>query len=219
MKLTNISIIFILTIFFIGCSSSTNNLTNSKEYQKILREKKEFVEKINPMATVNINKNSLKTITLLQEASNNILYVIKLENIRNIQSILLTENKKINIEKVLFKSQDFFYDKNNEELLINLNIPYLYLVDNTIEFDMFFIYETTNKEIKTYKRKFIFKYKPMEDSREDFMSFVYMENMHKDANKLDPIIKKHLELELQIIDKNRLSKEYLKKIEKIENNL
>jgi len=209
---------FTTLFLFIGCGSS-QNLTLSKEYQKILREKNEFIAVIDPMAKVTINKNSFKTTTILPEAGNNILYSITIEEAQNIQSVFLSEQNNLNLSKILFKNKDYFYDSEKKELLLNLNIPYLYLIDNSIDLDILFIFEKEDKTISSYERKFNFKYKPMKANDEGFLSYEYLESISENPSIMHKKTIQNIEKEFLIIDKKRVTPDYRKKIESLENKI
>ncbi len=75
----------LLVVFFIGgCASSSLNTK-----YKMSREKKEFIDNLTPMSIIQIDKNSLQTVTILPEAGNNIVFRTTIKEIKNIVAIEL----------------------------------------------------------------------------------------------------------------------------------
>ena len=208
MKFFNVLLIVLLLV---GCSTKFSNI----DY-KISREKKKFIDGLNPMGIIDIKKNAIKVYTVLPEAANNIIFKIKIPEARNIVTIK-SVNNLVNINEIMIKNQDFFYDKQNKVLLINFNIPYIYFLKNKISYDLDIIYVNNDKKLKIFRRKFIFFYKGMKKSDGDYLSYKYIPLT--DFKNLDNINKKHLEKELKLINKNRVSSEYKKLIDIIEEEI
>ena len=210
------SIIYTLlfSVLFIGCSSS---LINSN--YNISREQKEFIKKLQPMATIELDKANEKTITVLPEAGNNLIFTLHIEDAKNITYVQISENRYLNIKELLIKQKEYFFDKNNKKLLINLYVPYIYLLKGSIEYDLSIGYFTKNKKIEVIKKKFEFRYKPMEETADGHLSFKYIDIQNGDITKMDQINKQHLKEELEILNQNRLSPSYKKLVQKLQEQL
>jgi len=216
------SLIFLsILVYFSGCSSSigTYNLENNIQNTDILRQKKEFLESKTAMAMVDLDKNSLKTIIVLPEGSNDILFTIDLSNtpVHNVQSLFIQEDTKLYLSQILIKNKDFFYDIKENKLIISLNIPTIYLMDNNLDLDFFCIYDTTEKTVESFHRKFIFKYKPMRKAEDGtYLTYEYMDNIYNNLDNLNQGVKDLLLSELPRIDKERISDKYKSYILKLD---
>ena len=200
----------LLIIAFAGCASTTLNT----QY-KMSREKKAFIDNLTAMGVIQIDKNSLKTITILPEAGNNIVFRTTIEDAKNIVAIELTETKNLNLNQLLIKEKEYFYDRKNHELLISFNMPYLYFLKGSIDIKTKILYLTKDKKIRTMNRSFVFKYKPMKNNGEDYLSYKYIDMDTKKLDNLDNINQKHIKEEIELIDKNRVSSSYRKLLNEI----
>lgn len=205
----------LLVFIFTGCSGSNFNLDF-----KISREKQEFLDRLDAMAIVDIDKNSLETSVVLPEAGNNLIYRIKLDGVKNVVAIRVKESDKINFENLLIKEKEYFYDTAKQELLINFNIPYIYLLDESIKYNVKIVYLNKDKILKNIEREFIFNYKGMKEIEGGHLSYKYLNTKDpKQISKLNMINKTNIKKELKTINKNRLSNKYRKIVNTVEREL
>ncbi len=214
------AIFLIIALMIGGCgvSQSQINPETGKQYSeqeyKIILDRKNFEDAINPIAKVKVDQNAKVVSTMLLEPGNPILYVIKMKGISMVHSIDLLENERLNINRVMIDHTDYFWDSVNRELLLVFNVPHAYLLQNEVRFKVNIVIEDDTQYVGEMQRYYLFWHKPMKENGEDYMSYEYVQD-YSNLTEVDGFMRARLQEETNRVDMKRLDPGYQSEVSKV----
>jgi hypothetical protein len=213
-------LLLVTSLVFVSCGGleprvnpDTGKKYSEKEY-KIILDRRNFEESIDAIATIKVDKNAKVVGTMLLEPGNPILYVIKMNGIKNVHGIKVTENQYLNIDRVMIDHTDYFWDPVGHELLIKFNIPHVYLLNKEIRIKLEIVIEDNSKYVDKMQRYYVFWHKPMKDNGKSFMSYEYLDG-YDNISDVDKFMRSEVKSEVSKTDLNRLESEYKQKVENV----
>lgn len=206
--------IFLLTNLLLdSCATKKSNL--SKREEKILEQKEDFMRQHN--IYYKVDKISYNSHLFLPVAEKDILVEIPL-NFDGINYIKW-HSKWINEDRLLIRRSEYFYDYVHKKLYVVFNIPYIYFLVPIYEGSLDingFSYIGDNIVYSKAVYNFRFYWKPAKVENGAKFSFTFSNNLIKDYDELPNDVKNALKEELKRLNKHRLSNEYKKLVNKLE---
>ncbi len=218
---TKILLVSSIVILSVGCSSSNKELDglNDTEY-KIVKERQDFEKAQKADMNFNIDKNTDKSLTMLLDAHIKIMYKINLKGekrtkIKNILYIELNSKKRVHLNKLLIEKKDYYFDSVNNAVYIAIVVPYIYLLDKKFTLDIDMTMVTNKRQLATREVSMLYETAPMQDNKEDYISFKYSKNF--EADNIDPYILSMINSELEHANLSAFDSAYKKRHQKIFN--
>jgi len=205
----SITLFFLFIISGCGGTPSPMDKLNVEEY-KIVMGRKDFQKKQNADINFIIDKKTDNALVELSDAHIKIMFKINLDrNSKYIQTIRLIQRNTLNLNRLLIPKKDYYYDSVSNAVYVSFVIPYIYLLDNKIYFNLQM--NIADKNMKLHQRVLVLliKTKPMRDNGEKYMSFQYEKDFK--GNNIDPYIKSMIKKELQHTNVKRFDTSYKKR--------
>ena len=145
-------ILYIILAFIIsGCSVSTQKVKKiytQKEYE-IIKQREEFIKRVDAFLIHKMSKDVLSNYINLPTLSKQMLFIIPTDKMLDkVHYVINSENEKINIKFHLIDNMEYFYDEVNKELLVVYNLPFSYLLENNLVYNLKIVGSLNNKIIK-----------------------------------------------------------------------
>ena len=205
-KLISLAIIGLFT----GCSIFTPMTEEEKKAYQIMLERKSFEDHHLASQQFKIDAATKKFSTMLLDAHTPFIYAIALPQYKEVGAVELVIDKGWNVDNLLVPKKDFFWDSVNKELLLPLTIPYIYMLDNEISLKAK-IHGVIDRSLVINEKEILFYHKPLEDNDETYLSFSYLNSLKNE--KIDPFIKAQVKSEFEKLNKTRVSKAIIKRLE------
>ena len=210
----------LFAFFMNSCSTKPIIVTKVTKIQKksyeIIRQKKAFIDNINPFLVHKMSKNTTSNYINLPTLSKNMLFIIPADDFDRIHYIINKENDKLNIKSHLIDGIEYFYNSVDKEILLVYNLPFSYFLKNNVVFHLNIV-GSFNHELVKKDILFDFTYNFMEQAKyfnEDTNnpSFKFTSATSKEVS---PYIKNIIREESKRINIKKFSKSYQKLYTKV----
>ena len=218
-------IYLLLVLLFFGCESlkvqKKDPIKPTREYTKqeyeIIKQRDEFIAKINPVATQLLNKLSTKNIIYLVDLNQPLLFTIPIKDFKHIHYIE-AKQKQLAIDHLLIENAEYFYNSVDQNLYLVFNLPYVYFIEDRRIFDITIVgapkpnkTEKSPKASAINKRsmQFEFVYQPMSNPNEGRFTFDYIKMLDKN---IASYIKQSIAQEKARLNTHRIPKEAMEAI-------
>lgn len=202
-----------------GCGGKQINPKTGKAYSeeefRIYEERLKFEASHETIAAMRVEQNSKVVGTMLLEPAQKVMYVVSLPAVKRVLSLHIDDHdSEIARTKQLVPEFDYFWDSNNNELLLPLSIPHVYLLDN--EYSMVLELNVVNHQGRVQRafREFRFWHKPMAENDEAYKSYRYVNSYT--AENVDGTMKQKLREEINDVDTDRVSWQFKQRLDAIE---
>lgn len=193
-------VVSLLTYLLSGCANHTNNALdglNEMEY-KIVQERLDFEKNQNADMQFEINAYTNVATQMLLDAHVKIMYKINLKQDEPIKSVIhttLSANNQMHFEKLLIEKKDYFFDSVNQALFLAIEIPYIYLLDNSTTLHLDIAMMNKKRQLRHRSIDITYETRAMQENSEDYMSFKFEKSF--DSPNVDNYILKMIKNELR----------------------
>ncbi len=205
-------IYIVLAIFVSGCFFSGQKIekTYTKKEYEIIKQREEFIARVNPFLTHKMNKDVVSNYINLPTLSQQMIFIIPTDGLLDkVHYIINRENEKINIKFHLIDRMEYFYDGVNKELLVVYNLPFSYFLQNNIVYNLNIV-GSLDGEIMEKNILFDFTYNFMKQAKyfNETTNNPSFEFAHFDDKALSKDIKRILKQESKRINIKKFSNDY-----------
>ncbi|RUM31435.1 MAG: hypothetical protein DSY42_02620 [Aquifex sp.] len=155
-------------ILLISCSKKVEEVKPKKyseEEYKVLLQKKEFLKKVNPVAVENVSPLEKYIIAQVIKPERSIVFVIKPPSPIERVLYMNIKSKAFGLDFIAIEGYDFFVDPFSDEILLSIKIPYIYTLKGRVVYDVYYVYQGEDGNIRFGDKRIVVLYKPFEKGK------------------------------------------------------